>query len=67
MQGKEQVELKQDQELFCFRDLVVSSNPRSDPESETPKTPFFLNSCLKRRLFDSLKFLETNLILVGTN
>ena len=42
IQGKERVELKQDQELFCPTELVVSSNPRS--ERETAKMPFFLKS-----------------------
>ena len=44
IQGKEQVhwQLKQAQELFCLRELVVSSNPRSEPE--TAKMPFFLKS-----------------------
>ena len=48
IQGKEQVELKQAQELFCLRELVVSSNPRSEPE--TAKMPFFLKFHSKRGL-----------------
>ena len=47
IQGKEQVELKEAQELFCLRELVVSSHPRS--EQETAKTPFFLKIHLKRK------------------
>ena len=53
IQGKEQVELKQAQELFCLRELVVSSNPRS--ELGTAKMPFFLKSHSKRWLFGTLK------------
>ena len=55
IQSKEQVELKQAQELFCLRELVVSSNPRSEPE--TAKMPFFLKSHSKRSrwLLDTLK------------
>ena len=53
IQGKEQVELKQAQELFCLRELVVSSNPRS--ELGTAKMPFFLKSQSKRWLFGTLK------------
>ena len=34
--------------LFCLRELVTSSNPRSDPE--TAKKPFFSKSHLKRWL-----------------
>ena len=45
-QGKENDVLTQVQELFCLRELVKSSNPRSDPE--TAKKPFFLKSHLKR-------------------
>ena len=46
MQGKEYVALKQVQELFCLRKLVVSSNPRFEPKKA--KTPFFLKSHSKR-------------------
>ena len=47
-QGKEKDVLKQAQELFCLRELVVtvSSNPRSEPEKA--KKLFFLKSHLKR-------------------
>ena len=41
IQGKEQVALKQAQELFCLRELVVSSNPRSEPETAKLEVPFF--------------------------
>ena len=34
------------QMLFCLRELVKSSNPRSDPE--TVKKPFFLKIHLKK-------------------
>ena len=51
--GQEQVALKQAQELFCLKELVVSFNPESD--LETAKKPFFLKSHLKRSLFDILK------------
>ena len=44
-QGKENDVLTQVQELFCLRELVKSSNPRSDPE--TAKKPFFLKRHLK--------------------
>ena len=53
IQGKEQVELKQAQGLSCLRELVVSSNPRSEPE--TAKIPLFLKSHSKRCLFGTLK------------
>ena len=50
MQAKENDVLKQAQELFCLRELVVtqlvSSNPRSVPE--IAKKPFFLKSHLKK-------------------
>ena len=50
-QGKKQVELElkqaQDSELFCLREHVVSSFPRSGPE--TPKTPFFLAESHSKR------------------
>ena len=38
MQGKENNVMIQVQELFCLRELVTSSYPRSDPE--TAKKPF---------------------------
>ena len=44
--GKQNDVLRQVQELFCLRDLVESSNPRSDPE--TAKQPFLSKSHLKR-------------------
>ena len=46
MQAKENDVLKQAQELFCLRELVVSSNPRSVPE--IAQKPFFLKSHLKK-------------------
>ena len=49
IQGKETDVLKQAQELSCLRELVVSSNPRTEPE--IAKKPFILKSHLKRRLF----------------
>ena len=55
IQGKEQVALKQAQELFCLKKLVVSSNPRFEPETANLKKPFFLKSHLKRLLFVTLK------------
>ena len=51
IQGKEQVSLKQAQELFCLREVVVSSNhhdPRSEPEAA--KKPLFLKSHSKRAM-----------------
>ena len=44
MQGRleEQVTETQAQELFCLRELVVSSNPRSEPETaKTSLSSFF--------------------------
>ena len=73
IQGKEQVELKQAQELFCLRELVVSSNPRSEPE--TAKMLFFLKNHSKRWLlalwrdnqletsWHQLKLVDTELTL----
>ena len=62
IQGKEQVELKQAQELFCLRELVVSTNPRSEPE--TAKIPFFLKSHSKMWLFGTLKRQPTWYLLI---
>ena len=65
IQGKVHVQLKQVQELFCLRELVLSYNPRSEPES-LAKMLFFLKSHLKRWLF--WHFEETtNLIRVDTS
>ena len=55
IQGKEQVDLKEDQELFCLRELVVGSNPRSYPE--TAKMPYFLKSRSKRILVDIIDLI----------
>ena len=41
------------QELFCLRELVVSSNPRSVPEAT--KKPFFFKNHLKRWLLSPVK------------
>ena len=59
MQGKGNDVLRQVQELFCLRELVTSSYPRSDPE--TAKKPFFLKG-------DFCHFEESaNLIIVDMN
>ena len=55
--GKKKDVLKQAQELFCFRALVVGSYPRSEPK--TAKKPFFLKSLLRKVTFDTWKRLPT--------
>ena len=40
VQGKEKHVLREIKELFCFREFVVSSDPRS--ALQTAKKPFFL-------------------------
>ena len=58
--------LKQAQDLFCLRELVVSSNSRSEPK--TARKPFFLKSHLKVEKVSSWHFEgTTNLILVDTS
>ena len=52
----QRVELKQAQELFFLREPVVSSYPRSEPE--TAKTPFVLS------LFGTLKRQPTWYLLI---
>ena len=44
IQGKEKDVLKLALELFCSRELVMSSYPRSEPE--TGKKPFFLEKVI---------------------
>ena len=46
MHGEEKDVLRQIQELYCLREFVVSSDPRSAPK--TAKKPFFLKSHLSR-------------------
>ena len=54
-QGKEKDVLKQVQELFFLRELVVSSNPRSEPV--TAKKPFLVESlCGLRESFLKVTF-----------
>ena len=45
MHGEEKDKLGQIQELYCLREFVVSSDPRSAPK--TAKKSFFLKSHVK--------------------
>ena len=48
MHAEEKDVLKQIQELYNLREFVVSSDPRSAPQTATGKKPFFLKSHLIR-------------------
>ena len=62
IQSKEKDVVKQAEGLFCLKELIVSSTPRSEPE--TAKKPFFLKIHSKRLLL--IVEETTNLILVDT-
>ena len=66
MHSKEKDELRQIQELFCLREFIVSSDPRSAPP--TAKKPFFLKNHLTRWLLSLWRDsqLHTGLILGDT-
>ena len=49
MQGKQRNVMSQIQELLCFRAIVVSSDPRSEPE--TAKKNIFLEESLEKVTF----------------
>ena len=67
MDVKEKYVLWQIQQLFCPRDLLVSSDPRSAPPAA--KKPFFLKSHMTRWLLSlgNDTQLDTELILVDSN
>ena len=62
MQGKEQValRLKQAQEMFCLRELVVSSSPLSVTARDSQKAVIiFLEESLEKVTFKFCHFEET--------